>query len=84
MAKNAMPRIVHVRYLPERVTPDVWQTIVFREALVDKCVVSIEELNQTPVFLDEVVEKQFGLPLHRGLELLIEVGIRANVRMDLL
>ena len=83
MSQQAAPGlVVRERDAAEPGADDVGDAVVLRQSLVDERVVGRQQLEQAPILLHQMVKEELGLPSHRLLELLVEVGVGAHVRMQ--
>ena len=84
MAEQPSARVVGVGHPTEVCSGDIRDAVVFCEAFVDERIVGREQLEHAAVFADQTDEEQLRFAQHRLLELVMEVGVLADVRMDLL
>ena len=84
MAEQPSPRVVGVGHPTEVRSGNIRDAVVFCEAFVDERIVGREQLEHAAVFVHQTDEEQLRFAQHRLLELVMEVGVLADVRMDLL
>ena len=83
MAQDPDALVTRVGHALEVASRHALEPVVMSQALVDESVVRPEEIEQASVLADQTLEQEFGLPLHRVREVLVEVREEVGVGSDL-
>src|SRR5437016_3605958 len=70
------------RHATEAAAVDVRNPVVLRQALVEKGIVRLEQIQHTAILAPNTIHKEFGLLAECLTKIVIKVGILADIRAD--